>query len=101
MCCSTAKRACSHFSRTTLTDHHLAVELDPDVPLVRSLVFEMTAANSRLQMFIVSQGNLLDWHRTGFRLYWRWRARPTRRPTEAYRRDSQSDPTLSAREFGR
>jgi putative transposase len=51
-------------------------------------------------LVVVKPETVIGWHRAGFRLYWRWRSRAARRPTQDRRRNSCSDPTLGAREPG-
>jgi hypothetical protein len=48
-------------------------------PLLRSIVLDDPSAflvpRSEV-LFIVKPETIVGWHRTGFRLYWRWRSRP-------------------------
>ncbi len=56
-------------------------------------------ARWRSGLVIVQPATVLAWHRRGFHLYWRWKSRPNPgRPSEARRRDSQSDPPPGAGE---
>ena len=50
-------------------------------------------------LVIVKPQTVISWHRAGFRLYWRWRSRPRRGPTEDHRGDAWADPPLGAREL--
>jgi putative transposase len=43
-------------------------------------------------LVIVKPETVIGWHRTGFRLYWRWRSRPEGRPTKDQRGDSHTHP---------
>jgi putative transposase len=36
-------------------------------------------SNWRSSLVIVQPGTVIKWHRTGFKLYWRWKSRPSNR----------------------
>ena len=52
----------------------------------------------RSALLIVKPETVIAWHRKGFRLYWRWKSRPLRRPPICISGSSESDSANESRQ---
>ena len=52
----------------------------PDAPFRIALVLLSRLFDWKETLVVVQPQTLVRWHRTGFRLFWRWKSRPGRPP---------------------